>query len=103
MLRRWSSQTPLVAGLVEHECPRCHRPVELPLGQLCKICLTTIDKRARKTARLVAIGSSLAVGLYVFIPVPSDERARIVGMVGVLIWYVLSNVIVRRVMGQWQR
>ncbi len=74
MLRRWSSQTPLVAGLVEHECPRCHRPVELPLGQLCKTCLTTIDK-----------------------------RARIVGMVGVLIWYVLSNVIVRRVMGQWQR
>ncbi len=103
MLRRLSSQTPLVAGLVEHECPRCHRPVELPLGQLCKTCLTTIDKRARRTARLVAALSSLAMGLYVFIPVPPDERVRIVGMVGVLIWYVLSNMVVRRAMSQWQR
>ena len=103
MLRRWSSQTPLVAGLVEHECPRCHRPVELPLGQLCKTCLTYIDRRARKAARLVATLSTLAVGLYIFIPVPTDERARIVGMVGVLIWYALSNIVVRRVMSQWQR
>ncbi len=103
MLRRWSSQTPLVAGLVEHECPRCHRPVELPLGQLCETCLTTIDQRARKTARLVAALSSLAMGLYVFIPVPPDERVRIVGMVGVLIWYVLSNMVVRRAMSLWQR
>ena len=103
MLRRWSSQTPLVAGLVEHECPRCHRPVELPLGQLCQTCLTTIDRRARKAARLVATLSTLAVGLYVVIPVPTDERARIVGMVGVLIWYTLSNIVVRRAMSQWQR
>ncbi len=103
MLRRWSSQTPLVAGLVEHECARCHRPVELPLGQLCKTCLTNIDRRARKVARLVATLSTLAVGLYIFIPVPADERARIVGMVGVLIWYTLSNIVVRRVMSQWQR
>lgn len=103
MLRRLSSQTPLVAGLVEHECPRCHRPVELPLGQLCKPCLTTIDRRARKAARLVATLSTLAVGLYIFIPVPTDERARIVGMVGVLIWYTLSNIVVRRAMSQWQR
>ena len=103
MLRRWSSQTPLVTGLVEHECPRCHRPVELPLGQLCKTCLTNIDRRGRKAARLVATLSTLAVGLYIFIPVPTDERARIVGMVGVLIWYTLSNIVVRRVMSQWQR
>jgi uncharacterized protein (DUF983 family) len=103
MLRLWSSQTPFVAGLVEHECPRCHRGVELPLGQLCKTCLTNIDKRARKAARIVATLSTLAVGLYIFTPVPTDERVRIVGLVGVLIWYILSNIVVRRVMGQWQR
>ncbi len=102
MLRRWSSQTPLVSGLVEHECPRCHRPVELPLGQLCTTCLTNIAKRARKVARLVAALSTLVVGLYILIPVPTDERVRIVGVVGVLIWYMLSNVVVRRVMSQWQ-
>ena len=103
MLRPWSSQTPFVAGLVEHECPRCHRGVELPPGQLCETCLTNINKRARKAARLVATLSTLAVGLYIFTPVPTDERARIVGLVGMLIWYILSNVVVRRVMGQWQR
>jgi hypothetical protein len=43
------------------------------------------------------------MGLYVFIPVPPDERVRIVGMVGVLIWYVLSNMVVRRAMSLWQR
>ena len=103
MLRRWSSQTPLVAGLVEHECPRCHHPVELPLGELCEACLKHIAKRARKAARLVATLSTLAVGLYVLIPFPTDERVRIVGLVGVLIWYTLSNIVVRRVMSQWQR
>ncbi len=121
MLRPWSSQTPFVGGLVEHECARCHRAVELPLGrarrygrwppifladnagQLCKTCLTNIDRRARKAARIVATLSTLAVGLYIFLPGPIDERARIIGMVGVLIWYILSNVVVRRVMSQWHR
>ncbi len=103
MLRRWNLRTPLVAGLVEHECPRCHREVELPLGQLCGTCATEIERRARRTARIVAGLSTVAVGLYIFIPYPTDERARLVGMAGVAIWYVLSNMAMRRVMRQWQR
>jgi hypothetical protein len=103
MLRPWSSQTPLNAGLIEHECPRCHRAVELPLGQLCKTCRTAIERRARRVGRVVGLLSAAAMGLYVFVPVPLDNRARLVGIMGVAMWYVLSNLAVRRVMRQWQR
>jgi hypothetical protein len=103
MLRPGSSPTPLNAGLIEHECPRCHRGVELPLGELCRSCRTAIEKRARRAGRLIALLSSTAVGLYVFIPVPTDDRARLVGIAGVAMWYVLSNLAVRRAMRQWQR
>ncbi len=103
MLRRGNLQTPLVAGLVEHECPRCHRAVELPLGALCGRCHREIERRARRVARLVGGLSTVAVALYVFIPPPPDERARTVGLIGVVIWYILTNVVVRRVMRQWQR
>ena len=46
-----------------------------------------IDRRARKAARLVALVSTLVVGLYVFIRVPADDRARLVGAAAVLIWF----------------
>ena len=103
MLGPWNSQTPLNVGLIEHECPRCHREVELPLGQLCQSCRIAIERRARRTGRVVALLSSAAVGLYFFVPVPPDDRARLVGIMGVAMWYVLSNLAVRRVMRQWQR
>ncbi len=103
MLRPWSSQTPLNAGLVEHECPRCHRAVELALGQLCGTCRREVEQRARRAARIVAVLSTAAMGLYVFVPFPTDDRVRLVGIMGVAIWYVLSNLVVRRVMRQWQR
>ncbi len=103
MLQRWNSRTPLVGSLIEHECPRCHQEVELPLGALCESCRYEIDRRARKAARPVALVSTLAVGLYVFIRVPADGRARLVGAAAVVIWYILTNLVVRRVMIQWER
>lgn len=103
MLPRWNSQTPLGGVLVEHECPRCHREVELPLGQLCSACTAAIELRARKVARIVAVLSTVAFGVYIFVPFPADERARLVGTAGILIWYVLSNLVVRRVLRQWRR
>jgi hypothetical protein len=43
------------------------------------------------------------MALYVFIPPPPDERARVVGLAGIVIWYILTNAVVRRVMRNWQR
>ncbi len=103
MVRRGSSPTPLVTGLIEHECPRCHREVELPFGQLCDACMADIRSRAKKTARIVAALSTLAVALYILIPIPADGRARMVGLVGTAVWYVLSYMMVRRMMQNWER
>ncbi|MCZ6915185.1 MAG: hypothetical protein O7I93_00275 [Gemmatimonadetes bacterium] len=77
--------------------------MELPLGALCGHCHREIERRARRVARLLGGLSTVAMALYVFIPPPPDERARTVGLIGVVIWYILANAVVRRVMRQWQR
>jgi len=37
---------PLSGALIEHECPRCKREVELPLGDICGPCWGDIERRA---------------------------------------------------------
>ena len=96
MLRRWSSPTPFVGGLTEHECPRCHRPVQLPMGALCRDCRAEIEARAARLARWVSGGSTALLVLYVLARLPSDSRGRLVVAVGVAVWYLLSNLVVRR-------
>ena len=86
--------------VVEHECPRCHRPVELPLGEVCSECRQSIERRAGRIARLVALGSTVIFGVYVALRVPDDPTARMVCGVSVAIWYVLTNIIVKRVLRQ---
>ena len=98
MLRRWSSQKPLLGALAEHECPRCHRPVELPLGEICGVCRQSIDRRATRIARTVALLSTVAVGVYVVVRVPDDPTARLVSGMCVAVWYVLMYLIVKRVL-----
>lgn len=96
MLRRFSSPTPFVGGLVEHQCPRCGREVRLPLGALCGECRAAIERKARKLGRWVSGISTLLLVLYVLIRLPPDPYARLVSAMGVAIWYLLSNLVVRR-------
>lgn len=96
MLRRWSSPTPFVGGLVEHECPRCGRPVELPLGALCGACRSEIENKARRLGRWVSGVSTGLLAIYVLWRMPPDPYARLVGVMGIAIWYLLSNLVVRR-------
>ena len=96
MLRRPSSPTPFYGVLVEHECPRCHREVELPLGELCGQCRADIARRASRIARIVAGASTVLVAIYVILRIPGYPTARAVGAAAVLMWYVLSYLIVRR-------
>jgi len=86
--------------VVEHECPRCHRPVELPLGEICGECRQNIERRAGRIARLVALGSTAIFGVYVVLRVPDDPTARMVSGVSVAIWYILTNLIAKRVLRQ---
>ena len=51
-------------------------------------------------ARFVALGSTVVFGAYVALRVPDDATARMVSGVSVAIWYVLTNLIVKRVLRQ---
>lgn len=85
-------------GLVEHECPRCRRPVELPLGALCDVCRREIDARASRLARLVAGVTTAMLALYVWWRLPADpmRMQQVVGGIGVVAWYLLTYLVVRR-------
>lgn len=87
---------PFVGGLIEHECPRCHRPVELPLGTICPNCRREIEQRAARLARWASALSTAALAVYFLLRLPPDPRGRLVVAMGVGIWYVLSNLVVRR-------
>ena len=96
MRRQWNLRTPFAGVLVEHECPRCHREVELPFGALCDECLREIDRRASRVASWAAMGSTALLGLYVLLRVPPDPTARLVGAMSIAIWYILSRLVVKR-------
>jgi len=103
MLRPWTSPTPSVGGFVEHECPRCHREVELPLGALCRQCQREIKRRAFRVATAVAAASTAIVALYTQGRIADDPTQRLVAVIGVIAWFLLSHTVVRRAMEQWHR
>src|ERR1051326_2261220 len=97
MLRRWNSPTPFAGVLLEHECPRCHRAVELPLGALCRSCLEDIERRAAKWGNRISIVTTVLLAAYIFFFRSSpDQTVRLVNAMAVAIWFGISNVVVRR-------
>ena len=96
MLRPRLSQTPLVAGLVEHECPRCHAAVQLPFGTLCRTCRDQIERRARRLGHLAALVTTAVLAAYALIRMPADPRARMMTALAVAVWYVLVRLTVQR-------
>lgn len=103
MLRRWDSPTPFAGGLVEHECPRCHRAVELPFGALCRSCLDEINRKAARLGLVLATLSTAILAVYVTLRMPPDPMARRVGILAVVIWFVVSNVVVRRAVREFMK
>ena len=47
-------------------------------------------------ARRVAAVTTVGMALYVYVRVPDDRTAHLVGIMAVVIWYVLSNLVVKR-------
>ncbi len=103
MLRQWNSRTPSFGVFVEHECPRCHREVELPLGEICRDCGNAIERRVGRISRWVAGVSTLAMALYVWLRMPPDATARTVGVMGIVAWYVLTFLVAKRVIRELAR
>ena len=54
-------------------------------------------------ARLAAIGTTLPLAVYVAFTVPVERTARIVVAGGVLLWYVCTFLIARRVSLEWMK
>jgi hypothetical protein len=71
--------------------------VELPLGELCQLCRQSIEQRAGRIARLVALMSTVALGVYVLLRMPDDPTARLVGAGAIGVWYLLTHLVVKRV------
>jgi len=62
-----------------------------------------VRRRAARIARWVAMGTTLPLAVYVAWTLPHDRTARVVGAAAVLIWYVLTSLIARRVAWEWMK
>jgi hypothetical protein len=63
--------------------------------------MRSLTRRAAKIARLVAIGTTVPLAVYVALALPVERTARLVGAVSVLLWYVLTFSIAKRVTLEW--
>ena len=103
MLLRPSSPGPWLAGLgPSHPCAKCGEFVAgIAIGGLCAKCARLVQRRAARIARLMAIGTTLPLAVYVAWSLPVERTARLVGAGSVLLWYILTFLIARRVAWEW--
>jgi len=73
----------------------------IPIGGLCAACYAGVGRRAARIARLVAAGTTIPLAIYVTLSLPATREARIVGAAAVVVWYVLTSVIGRRIAWEW--
>ena len=86
----------------KHPCAKCGEFVAgIPIGGLCADCTQRVRRRAARIARWAAMGTTLPLAAYVAWTLPHDQTARLVGAAAVLIWYVLTSLIARRVAWEW--
>ena len=90
--------SPLLGTAVGHECPRCHKEIDLPLGEHCQECKEAIKLRARKISRYVAIGTTLPFAAYVYVRLPDDSTLRLVGLSSVVAWYIITGLVTKRIL-----
>jgi len=75
----------------------------LQVGGICSDCWTVLVKRAARIGQWVAIGTTLPLALYMTLSLPHDRTSRLVAVVTVLIWYMLTSLIGRRVALEWMK
>ena len=73
----------------------------IAVGGICSVCWETVVRRARRISRWVAIGTTLPLAVYMTVTLPAERTARLMGLVFVLIWFLLSSLIARRVAVEW--
>lgn len=73
----------------------------LAVGGICSECWAKLVRRARRISQWVAVGTTLPLALYMTLSLPHDRTSRLVGVASVLIWYMLTSLIARRVALEW--
>ena len=103
MLLRPSSPAPWLSGSgPSHPCAKCgENTAGVAIGGLCASCTRLLERRASKIARLVAMGTTVPLAVYVTLSLPRDPTSRLVGVASVLLWYVLTFLIAKRVTLEW--
>jgi hypothetical protein len=75
----------------------------LAVGGICSECWKVLQRRAARLSRWVAMGTTLPFAVYLTLTLPAQRTARLMGLVAVLIWYILSSLITRRVAMEWMK
>ena len=98
-----SSPAPWSSGLgPKHPCAKCGQDTTgIVIGGLCANCTRLLQRRTSRIARLVAVGTTVPLAVYVALTVPVERTARIVVAGGVLLWYVCTFLIAKRVAWEW--
>jgi hypothetical protein len=75
----------------------------LPVGGICSVCWLQLTRRAARIGRWVAMGTTLPLAVYMTVTLPAQPTARLLGVVSVLTWYLLTSLIARRVAMEWMK
>ena len=75
----------------------------LAVGGICADCWRKVVRRAANIGRWVAMATSLPLAVYLTLSLPAERTARLMGVVVVLIWYILTSLIARRVALEWMK
>ena len=103
MLRPPSLRAPWPVG-PSHPCRSCGELTPgIAIGGLCAACTQRIRRRAGRIGRWAAMGTTVPLAVYVALSLPRESTARIVGAASVLVWYVLTSLIARRVAWEWMK
>lgn len=75
----------------------------LAVGGICSECWAKLARRAANIGRYVAMGTTLPLAVYLTLTLPPERNARLMGLVAVMVWYLLSSLIARRVALEWMK
>ncbi len=80
--------------------------VGIAIGEMCANCARIVTKKASRVGRLVALATTLLLTVYLAVVLRSVApawrgTARTVGVVAVIVWYLLTYRIAKRVAREW--
>jgi hypothetical protein len=73
----------------------------IAIGGLCPNCTRLVQRKASRIGRLAALATTVPLAVWVTLTLPKDPTARMIGAGSVLLWYVLTFLIGKRIAWEW--